>query len=487
MWTRETACRLIGALTRGDVTSARLCEEFLAAIETHDPVLRAYLHVDETRVMAQAQAIDERRGRGEPLGLLAGLPIALKDNLCVEGEPTTCASKILKGFRPPYDAHVVTRLRRAGAILLGKTNLDEFAMGSSTENSAFQVTRNPWDTSRIPGGSSGGSAAAVSAGLAPAALGSDTGGSVRQPAALCGVVGLKPSYGRVSRFGLVAFGSSLDQVGTLTHDVADAALLLQVIAGHDPRDSTCAAAPVPVYPDTLEEPIRPLTIGVPREFFAEGLAPEVEAAVRSALRVYEETGAKLVDVSLPHAPYALAAYYLVAPAEASSNLARYDGVRFGHRAGEHGDLQDMIARSRGEGFGPEVKRRIMLGTYALSSGYRDAYYLGALKVRRLIRNDFDAIFAKCDVVAGPTTPTVAFPIGSKADDPLSMYLADVYTISANLAGLAGISIPCGFSGDGLPIGLQLLGAPLSEDRLLRVARSYERVTDWHARRPETFA
>ena len=484
MWTRETASGLIAALTRGEVTSARLCEEFLGAIRRHDPILGAYLHVDEARVMAQAQAIDESRGRGEPQGLLAGLPIAVKDNLCVEGEPTTCASKILKGFRPPYDAHVVTRLRQEGAILLGKTNLDEFAMGSSTENSAFQVTRNPWDTSRIPGGSSGGSAAAVAAGLAPAALGSDTGGSVRQPAALCGVVGLKPSYGRVSRFGLVAFGSSLDQVGTLTHDVADAALLLQVIAGHDPRDSTCADAPVPMYPDTLEEPVPPLTIGVPREYFAEGLAPEVEAAVRSALRVYEDRGAKLVDVSLPHAPYALAAYYLVAPAEASSNLARYDGVRFGHRAGEHGDLQDMIARSRGEGFGPEVKRRIMLGTYALSSGYRDAYYLGALKVRRLIRNDFDAIFARCDVIAGPTTPTVAFLIGSKADDPLSMYLADVYTISANLAGLAGISIPCGFGGGGLPIGLQLLGAPLSEDRLLRIARAYERVTDWHARRPE---
>jgi aspartyl-tRNA(Asn)/glutamyl-tRNA(Gln) amidotransferase subunit A len=487
MWTRQTASSLLGALTRRDVTSAQLCEEVLAAIRRHDPALRAYLHVDEERVMAQAQVIDDRRARGEPLGSLAGLPVAIKDNLCVEGEPTTCASKMLHGFRPPYDAYVVTRLRQADAILLGKTNLDEFAMGSSTENSAFQVTRNPWDTSRIPGGSSGGSAAAVAGGLAPAALGSDTGGSVRQPAALCGVVGLKPSYGRVSRFGLIAFGSSLDQVGTLTRDVADAALLLQAIAGHDPRDATCADAAVPAYLQTLEEPVSPLTIGVPREFFAEGLAPEVESAIKDALRVYEDLGATLVDVSLPHTRYALAAYYLVAPAEASSNLARYDGVRFGHRAGEHGDLQDMIARSRGEGFGPEVKRRIMLGTYALSSGYRDAYYLKALEVRRLIRNDFDAIFAHCDVIAGPTTPTVAFPIGSKADDPLSMYLADVYTISANLAGIAGISIPCGQSPEGLPIGLQLLAAPLAEDRLLRVARAYERVTDWHLKRPDTFA
>ena len=329
MWTRETACRLIGALVDREVTSALLCEDFLAAIRRHDPALGAYLHIDEGRVMAQATAIDDRRARGEPLGSLAGLPVAIKDNLCVEGEPTTCASKMLQAFRPPYDAHVVTRLRQEGAILLGKTNLDEFAMGSSTENSAFQVTRNPWDTSRIPGGSSGGSAAAVAAGLAPAALGSDTGGSVRQPAALCGVVGLKPSYGRVSRFGLIAFGSSLDQVGTLTHDVADAALLLQAIAGHDPRDATCADAAVPAYVQTLEEPVRPLVIGVPREFFAEGLSPEVEAATRYALRVYEDLGAKLVDVSLPHTPYALAAYYLVAPAEASSNLARYDGVQIG--------------------------------------------------------------------------------------------------------------------------------------------------------------
>ena len=487
MWTGRTASSLLAALTRGEATSAQLCEAFLAAIRRDDPTLRAFLHVDEARVMAQANASDERRARGEPMGALAGLPVALKDNLCVEGEPTTCASKILQGFRPPYDADVVTRLRQAGAILLGKTNLDEFAMGSSTENSAYQVTRNPWDTSRIPGGSSGGSAAAVAAGLAPAALGSDTGGSVRQPAALCGVVGLKPSYGRVSRFGLIAYGSSLDAIGTLTHDVADAALLLRVIAGHDPRDATCSDAAVADYSQALEEPVAPLTIGVPREYFAEGLSPEVESAVRTALRVYEDLGAKLVDVSLPHAPYALAAYYLVAPAEASSNLARYDGVRFGHRAGEFADLQDMIARSRGEGFGPEVKRRIMLGTYALSSGYRDAYYLRALRVRRLIRNDFDAIFAHCDAIAGPTTPTVAFPIGSRADDPLAMYLEDVYTIGANLAGLAGISVPCGRGATGLPIGLQLLAAPLAEDRLLRIARAYERVTDWHQRRPETVA
>jgi aspartyl-tRNA(Asn)/glutamyl-tRNA(Gln) amidotransferase subunit A len=373
-------------------------------------------------------------------------------------------------------------LRQSDAILLGKTNLDEFAMGSSTENSAFQVTCNPWDLERIPGGSSGGSAAAVAACLAPLSLGTDTGGSVRQPAALCGVAGMKPSYGRVSRFGLIAFGSSLDQVGPFGHDLEDVALLLEAIAGHDPRDATSVARPVPAYRQSLQQPLEKLTIGVPREYFEEGLDAEVEQAVREALNVYRSRGATIREVSLPNSPHALAAYYLVAPAEASSNLSRFDGVRFGLRA-EHSSLREMFEKTRGQGFGPEVKRRIMLGTYALSSGYRDAYYLKALKVRRLIRNDFDQVFGSCDVIAGPTSPTTAFRIGEKSADPLRMYLADIYTISANLAGLPGISVPCGFSPAGLPIGLQLLAAPFEEEKLLRAARLFEQATDWHTRRP----
>jgi aspartyl-tRNA(Asn)/glutamyl-tRNA(Gln) amidotransferase subunit A len=356
-------------------------------------------------------------------------------------------------------------------------------MGSSTENSAYQVTRNPWDLGRIPGGSSGGSAAAVAAGEAPVALGTDTGGSIRQPASFCGVVGLKPTYGRVSRYGLIAFASSLDQVGPFAHDVADAALLLEVIAGHDRRDSTSVDAPVPAYTQSLDAPVRALTIGVPREFFSEGLDPEVEAAVRAALKEYEKVGATVKAVSLPHSPFAVATYYLVATAEASSNLARYDGVHYGHRAAHYDGLIDMYAKTRGEGFGPEVQRRVMLGTYALSSGYKDAYYLKAMKVRRLIKNDFDAAFAACDVVMGPTAPTAAFKVGEKAGDPLAMYLSDIYTISCNLAGLPGVSVPCGFTAGGLPIGLQILAAPFAEEKLLRVARMYERATDWHTRRP----
>jgi aspartyl-tRNA(Asn)/glutamyl-tRNA(Gln) amidotransferase subunit A len=362
--------------------------------------------------------------------------------------------------------------------------MDEFAMGSSTENSAFKVTRNPWDLERIPGGSSGGSAAAVAAGEAPWALGSDTGGSIRQPASLCGVVGLKPTYGRVSRYGLVAFASSLDQVGPLAHNVADAALLLEVIAGPDSRDSTSVNEPVPVYSKTVDQAVDPLTIGVAKEYFSEGLDSEVEQSIRSALRVYEKLGAKVKDVSLPHSPYAIAAYYIVATAEASSNLARYDGVHFGHRAKNFDNLIDMYCQSRGEGFGKEVKRRIMLGTYALSSGYKDAYYLKALKVRRLIKEDFDKAFTECDVIMGPTAPTPAFKIGEKTENPLAMYLSDIYTISCNLAGLPGISIPCGFTKGNLPIGLQILAPPFEEEKLLRVARMHERATDWHTRRPK---
>jgi aspartyl-tRNA(Asn)/glutamyl-tRNA(Gln) amidotransferase subunit A len=479
---RRTALELLGLLGRGEVTAEALTEQFLEAIRRRDAALGAFLFVDEAGARAQARAVDERRRRGEALGPLAGVPVALKDVLCTHGQPTTCGSKALAGFRPPYDAHVVSRLRDAGAVLLGKTNLDEFAMGSSTENSAFHVTRNPWDLGRIPGGSSGGSAAAVAGCLAPLALGTDTGGSVRQPAGLCGLVGLKPTYGRVSRYGLIAFGSSLDQVGTFSHDVADAALLLEVLAGHDPRDSTSVDRPVPAYRAALEEPVAPLTVGVPREFFGAGLDAEVEGAVREAVRVYEGLGAAVREVSLPHSRFALAAYYLVATAEASSNLARYDGIHFGHRARGRAGLIDLYRRSRGEAFGPEVKRRIMLGTYALSSGYKDAYYLKALRVRRLIQEDFDRAFAGCDVVLGPTSPTTAFALGERSADALAMYLADVYTVGANLAGLPGVSVPCGFSKAGLPIGLQLLAAPFEEGKLLRVARMYERATDWHARR-----
>jgi aspartyl-tRNA(Asn)/glutamyl-tRNA(Gln) amidotransferase subunit A len=481
--TERTAGELLDLLSRGEVTAEALAEESLAAIRDLEPRLKAFLLVDEEGARAQARSVDERRRRGVALGPLAGLPVAVKDVLCTRGQRTTCGSKILANFVPPYDAHVVERLRAADAVLVGKTNMDEFAMGSSTENSAFQVTRNPWDPERIPGGSSGGSAAAVAAGEVPLALGSDTGGSIRQPAALCGIVGVKPSYGRVSRFGLVAFGSSLDQPGPLARTVADAARLLEVIAGADRCDSTSVDRPVPPYAGTVEEPVRPLTVGVPGEYFTEALDPEVAAAVRAAVEVYRGLGARVAEVSLPSSPLALAAYYLVATAEASSNLARYDGVHFGHRAAAPRDLLDLYARSRGEGFGAEVKRRIMLGTYALSSGYKDAYYLKALKVRRLIREDFDRAFAACDVVLGPTTPTPAFKIGERSDDPLQMYLADVCTVPANLAGICGVSIPCGFTKAGLPIGLQVLAAPFEEEKMLRVARMYERATDWHARRP----
>ena len=470
-------------LSRGEITAEEVTNHFLRAIRARDPQVRAFLHVDEESAREQARGVDARRQRGESFGPLAGLPVAVKDLLCTRGQPTTCGSKILRNYRPPYDAHVISRLRQADAVLIGRTNMDEFAMGSSTENSAFQITRNPWDLERIPGGSSGGSAAAVAAGEAPLALGSDTGGSIRQPAGLCGVVGLKPTYGRVSRYGLVAFASSLDQIGPFSRDVAGAALLFDVIAGHDPRDSTSVDRPAPATAVNLEKPLAPLTLGIAREHFDAGLDPEVERAVRDALKVYEGLGAKIEEVSLPHSQYAIATYYLVATAEASSNLARYDGVHFGHRSTGHQDLIDMYSRSRGEGFGAEVKRRIMLGTYALSSGYKDAYYLKALKVRRLIHDDFDKVFARCDALVGPTSPTPAFKIGERSADPLAMYLADIYTISANLAGLPGISIPCGFTQAGLPIGLQILAAPFEEEKLLRIARMHERATDWHTRRP----
>jgi aspartyl-tRNA(Asn)/glutamyl-tRNA(Gln) amidotransferase subunit A len=479
------AGELLSLLTRGEVSAEALTGEFLQAIRQRDPQVKAFLHVDEADALDQARAIDQRRRRGELVGTLAGLPVALKDVLCTRGRRTTCASKILQNFVPPYDAHVVSRLKQADAVLLGKTNCDEFAMGSSTENSAFLLTCNPWALDRIPGGSSGGSAAAVAACLAPLALGTDTGGSVRQPAGLCGITGLKPTYGRVSRYGLVAYASSLDQVGPLAHDVPDAALLLEIIAGHDPRDSTSVDTPVPPYRATIHQPVKPLTIGVAREHFGAGLDAEVEQAVRAALKTYEELGATVKELSLPHSPYAVATYYLVATAEASSNLARYDGVHYGYRAAEYDNLIDMVCRTRGEGFGSEVKRRIMLGTYALSSGYKDAYYLKALKVRRLIKEDFDRGFAACDVLVGPTSPTPAFRLGERTADPLAMYLSDIYTISSNLAGLPALSIPCGFTRAGLPVGLHLAAPPFQEEKLLRVARMYEQATDWHTRRPKS--
>ncbi len=479
----KTAAELLALQASGRTSAAEIADAFLAAVRDREPAVRAFTHLDESAVRQQAAAVDANRKCGVTLGPLAGVPVAVKDVLCTRGVPTACSSRMLANYVPPYDAHVIERLRAADAVLIGKTNMDEFAMGSSTENSATGPTRNPWDPSRIPGGSSGGSAAAVAAGFAPLALGTDTGGSIRQPAALCGVVGLKPTYGRVSRYGLVAFASSLDQVGPFARTVADAALLLGVVAGQDPRDSTSVDRPVPDYTAALDEPLLGLRVGVPREFFGEGLDPEVEAAVRTALTEYQRRGATLVDVPLPHSPYALAAYYIVAPAEASSNLARYDGMHYGHRTAEEADLIGTAAKSRDEAFGPEVKRRVMIGTYVLSHGYRDAFYVQALKVRRLVKQDFDAAFDICDVIVGPTTPAPAFPVGAKSDNPLAMYLSDVYTVSANLAGLPGVSVPCGFTSAGLPIGLQLLAPPFEEERLLRAARMYEAVTDWHTRRP----
>ena len=480
----KTATELLALQASGSVSAVEIAEAFLASIRSREPAVKAFLLVDEASVRAQAAAIDAKRASGAKLGALAGVPVAVKDVLCTKGVRTTCASKMLEKFVPPYDADAVERLKAADAVILGKTNMDEFAMGSSTENSAYQTTRNPWDTSRIPGGSSGGSAAAVAACEAPLSLGTDTGGSIRQPAALCGIVGVKPTYGRVSRYGLIAFASSLDQVGPFAHDVTDAALMMEVLSGHDRRDSTSVDRPVPAYTKALNDPVANLRIGVPKEFFDAGLDAEVGAAVRAALKEYEKQGATLVDVSLPlGTKYAVAVYYLVATAEASSNLARFDGMHYGHRTAAKTDLIGTYSKSRGEGFGPEVQRRIMLGTYALSSGYKDAYYLKALKVRRLILDEFTAAFAKCDVIMGPTSPTAAFKIGEKADNPLAMYLSDIYTISCNLAGIAGMSLPCGFTTAKLPIGLQLLSPPFDEERMLRIARMYEAKTAWHTARP----
>ncbi len=467
----------------GEATPTGVVRAYLERIEALNPQVRAYFTVTRDTALAQAEAAEKRLKAGAPLGLLDGIPLAIKDVICTKGIRTACGSKILEPFVPPYDATVIARLGAAGAIILGKTNMDEFAMGSSTENSAFFPTRNPWDLGRVPGGSSGGSAAAVAADLALGALGSDTGGSIRQPAAFCGTVGLKPTYGRVSRYGLVAFASSLDQIGPFARDVRGAALILQAIAGHDPLDSTSTEVPVPDYTAALGRGIEGLRVGVPAEYFIEGMDPEVEAAVRAAIDVLKGLGARTEKVSLPHTDYALAAYYLIAPAEASSNLARYDGVKYGYRAAGGKDLIQMYGRTRAEGFGAEVKRRIMLGTYALSAGYYEAYYGKAQRVRTLVRRDFQQAFERVDLLVCPTAPSVAFKLGDK-EDPLQMYLCDVFTIPVNLAGLPGLSLPGGFTATGLPIGLQLIGKPFDEATLLSAAYAYEQVTPWHTRAPE---
>ncbi|HWR72613.1 MAG TPA: Asp-tRNA(Asn)/Glu-tRNA(Gln) amidotransferase subunit GatA [Nitrospirota bacterium] len=471
-------------LGKGETTSRAVTDAVLGRIDAVDGRVKAYLSVTRDEALAQAEKADADRKSGRDVTAVQGIPIAIKDNMCVEGVRTTCASKILGNFVPPYDATVIARLRTAGYVLPGKTNMDEFAMGSSTENSGYFVTRNPWDLERIPGGSSGGSAAAVAAGECIAALGSDTGGSIRQPAACCGVVGLKPTYGRVSRYGLVAFASSLDQIGPITKDVADAAIVMNLIAGHDPKDSTSADIAVPDFTTSLMKDVKGMKVGIPKEYFIDGMDPEVESAVREAVKALEGLGARVVDVSLPHTGYAVATYYILATSEASSNLARYDGVKYGFRAEGAADLLDLYRKSRSRGFGTEVKRRIMLGTYALSAGYYDAYYKKGQQVRTLIKRDFDEAFRLVDVIATPTAPTAAFKIGEKTTDPLQMYLSDIFTISVNLAGIPGISLPCGFTKGGLPIGLQMLGRHFDEESVLHAAYAYEQATEWHTKRPK---
>ncbi len=458
-------------LKKGEITSVELTRFYLDRIAKYDDRIKAYLSVTEEMAMRMAADADRRIKEGTD-GALTGIPFGMKDILCTRGVETTCASQILRGFVPPYDATVIRKLNESGYVHLGRINMDEFAMGSSTENSSFQVTRNPWDLDRIPGGSSGGSTAAVAAGLCAAALGTDTGGSIRQPSALCGTVGLKPTYGRVSRYGLVAFASSLDQIGPITRSVEDCAVLLKVIAGHDPMDSTSIPEGVPDYTADLLKDVKGLRIGMPKEYFIEGVDPEVTSAVEGALRVFEGLGATIVPVSLPHTEFAVSVYYIICTAEASSNLARYDGVKYGMRK-EGKDIVDMYKQTRSRGFGKEVKRRIILGTYVLSSGYYDAYYRKAGQVRTLMRGDFDAAFTQVDLIATPVSPTCAFKIGEKTDDPLTMYLSDIFTIPINLAGLPALSLPCGFDGKGLPIGLQIIGRPLGEALILQAASVFE--------------
>jgi len=480
--TTLTIKELSEKLRKKETSSVEATKAYLKRIDETEGKVHAFITVTPDDALQMAEAADKRIAAGQAAPL-TGIPIALKDIFCTKGVRTTCSSKILENFVPPYDATVARKLKEAGAVILGKNNMDEFAMGSSTENSAFHKTLNPWALDRVPGGSSGGSAAAVAAGECAASMGTDTGGSIRQPASCCGVVGLKPTYGRVSRFGMIAFASSLDQAGPLTRSVEDAAIVLQAIAGHDKSDSTSIDTPVPDYLAGIGKGVKGLKVGIPKEYFIEGMDPDVESAIRKALDVLKGLGAELVEVTLPHTQYAVAVYYLVATAEASSNLARYDGVKYGLRVNQTGGLLDMYKRTRDAGFGDEVKRRIMLGTYSLSAGYYDAYYKKAAEVRTLIKNDFDEAFKACDIIATPTAPSSAFRIGERVEDPLTMYLSDIFTISCNLAGIPGISVPCGFTKDNLPVGLQLLGKSLDEETVIRAAYSYEQAGGWLGRRP----
>jgi len=480
----KTVAELSAALRRKEISSVELARLFLERIDKYKD-LNAFITVDADRTLSQAKASDERLARGAN-NPLTGIPVAQKDIFCADGWRTTCGSRILSNFVAPYNATTVDKFNQAGVVCLGKTNMDEFAMGSSNETSYYGVVKNPWNPALVPGGSSGGSAAAVAARLAPAATGTDTGGSIRQPAALCNLTGLKPSYGRVSRYGMIAFASSLDQGGPIARTAEDAALLLNVMAGFDPRDSTSVDEPVPDYTKSLNNDIKGLRIGLPKEYFSQGLNPEVMKVIESAIAEFKKLGARVVDVTLPNSQLAIPCYYVLAPAEASSNLSRFDGARYGLRAKDYTDLLDMYCKTRAEGFGAEVKRRIMIGTYALSAGYYDAYYLKAQKLRRLIAEDFRKAFEACDVIMGPTSPTTAFKIGEKSDDPVAMYLNDIYTVPTNLAGLPGMSIPAGFDSRDLPVGLQLIGKYFDEARLLNVAHRYQQVTDWHNRIPPGF-
>jgi aspartyl-tRNA(Asn)/glutamyl-tRNA(Gln) amidotransferase subunit A len=480
---KSSAGEIARRIKAKEISSVETAKMFFERIKAVEPKIKAFVTVLEKEALGAARKVDEKIARGEKTGLLAGVPVAIKDNMMITGVPTTCSSKILKNYIAPYDSTVIEKLAAEDAVFIGKTNLDEFAMGSSTENSALQTTRNPWNTGYIPGGSSGGSAASVAARMAPLALGSDTGGSIRQPASCCGVVGFKPTYGRVSRFGLVAFASSLDQIGPFAGSVEDTALLLKAISGYDPKDSTSANIAVPDYGTLIKKGIKGLKVGLPEEYFSKGLGKEVETAVMEAVKVLEQQGAVVKKISLPHTEYAVAVYYIIAPCEASANLARYDGVKYGYRA-ECNDLLEEYEKTRGEGFGPEVKRRIMLGTYALSAGYYDAYYGKAQKARTLVAQDFENAFKEVDVIAGPTSPTPAFKIGEKSQDPLEMYLSDIFTISSNLAGIPALSVPCGFSPDRLPIGLQLMGRAFDEETVLKAAYAYEQNTVWHKEYPD---
>lgn len=484
-----TARALKEKLAKKEISAVEIAEFYLKRAEKYDGQVKGYLRLSRESALAAARRVDEKIAKNAPLGLLAGVPIAVKDNISIKGDLTSCASKMLENYVAPYDATVIERIKSEDGVVIGRTNMDEFAMGSSTENSHFGATRNPWDLERVPGGSSGGSAAVVSAREAVMALGSDTGGSIRQPASLCGVVGLKPTYGSVSRYGLVAFASSLDQIGPLTCDVQDAALMHKVIGGHDRRDSTSIAREVPDYAETIARGVKGLKFGLPKEYMKGGLEPAVERSMQEAINVYRKLGVEMVDISLPHTDYAIATYYIIATAEASANLARYDGVKYGFRAGMDSgaakqDLIEMYEQTRSQGFGPEVKRRIILGTYVLSSGYYDAYYLKAQRVRTLLKRDFDEAFRKCDCIMTPTSPTCAFKVGEKSDDPLQMYLSDIFTISVNLAGIPAISVPCGFSEKKLPVGLQLMGKHFDEETILRAAYAFEQNSDYCNKLPD---